>query len=75
MKRLAALSLAAALTAGSMTSASAFAPEWIDGESAASMRLGSAAEPTHFDPCHGRTSGTAHHSCGTATGGPAGGLF
>lgn len=28
----------------------------------------------HYPSCTGLTSGTAHHSCGSLTGGPAGGL-
>ena len=30
---------------------------------------------TVYDHCHGMMSGTAHVLCGTAAGGPAGGLF
>lgn len=74
MKTLAAVSLAVSLTAGSITGASAFGglPSAME---ASIQPLRSGVEPTHFDRCHGRASGTAHHSCGTATGGPVGGLF
>lgn len=38
--------------------------------------LQSAAPLTpHDHQCVGLAAGTAHHSCGTATGGPSGGLF
>ena len=29
----------------------------------------------HYPACVGQMNGTAHHSCGTLSGGPAGGLF
>lgn len=75
MKTFAALSLAAVLTAGSVASASAFVHPWIEMGSAAAQRIEAGAKPTHHDRCHGQMSGTAHESCGTATGGPVGGLF
>ena len=76
MKKIAALALAAALTAGTMSTASAFGIYPTD------PAAWSAEEPLHvgpdgtvYDHCHGKASGTAHALCGTATGGPAGGLF
>ena len=75
MKTLAALSLAAALTVGSMTGASAITPDLTDMEALATQQVEPSAESTLFDRCHGRASGTSHWSCGTTTGGPAGGLF
>ena len=74
MKTLVALSLAVVVTVGSMASAAAFVHPLSDLEASAEQ-LHPNVERTHFDRCHGRTSGTAHESCGTATGGPVGGLF
>lgn len=38
------------------------------------MRMHSGAHLGHRQPCIGLASGTAHHSCGTHTGGPSGSL-
>lgn len=74
MKTLAALALAAALAAGTVSTANAFGiysdPAY-DTEQSVHVDL----EGTVHDHCHGMSSGHAHPLCGTATGGPAGGLF
>lgn len=74
MTKIAAVALAIALTAGTMSTASAF------GTYAANPYLAEESEHvgpdgTVHDHCHGMASGTAHALCGTATGGPSGGLF
>lgn len=78
--------LVAGLAAGSVcglavTPASA-AVEGLDGwplpefGAAATHRLDHAGNGAdHWPSCTGQMNGTAHHSCGSATGGPAGGLF
>ena len=74
MTKIAAVALAVALTAGTLSTASAFGTypaEPIAAEE--TMHVG--PDGTVHDHCHGMASGTAHALCGTATGGPSGGLF
>ena len=74
MKSLAALALAAALAAGTVSTANAFGIYFEPAFNAEeSLHVG--PDGTVHDECHGRSSGTAHPLCGTATGGPVGGLF
>lgn len=76
MKKIAAVALAVALTAGTMSTASAFGiypTEPTAWSTEDSLHVG--PDGTVYDHCHGKASGTAHALCGTASGGPVGGLF
>ena len=76
MRTIAALTLAAALAAGTVSTANAFglyASEPMASNLEESLHVG--PDGTVYDHCHGRASGTAHALCGTASGGPVGGLF
>ncbi len=76
MKYLTALSIAAFIAVGAASGARAFAPGLIEaGQVGVPHAARHEAQRVVHDHCHGRASGTAHRLCGSATGGPSGGLF
>ena len=74
MKNLLAFALASSFTLGlAATASAAFEPKDFYAPREAVMSQVDDARHER-DRCIGLASGTAHHSCGTRTGGPVGGL-